>query len=338
MQDLLENPTNSVDVDFNHYIEMQEKKCSAHLIEGIPDYSFSLDLKLRRQLDAIRPLRAVAKAYTAWLIPQAKQYHQLYSIEVGPRQFPEIYAMGEECARRLGIGVPQIFVDRSSEMSAYTMALDDTAPIIVLSPFLIQAMRSEELLSVVGHECGHIHNQHGLWATAVNLMVYPLLNSGLRFISGGSAGMALALFSPLISVVSQLGLQLFLLRWSRCAEISCDRAGLICCGDLKAAQSAFAKLQTLGMSRLQDINIEQFTKQIQESKSSLLRLQELFSTHPLLNRRIEALGLFAECDVFHSWRPEYRPNSIVRSREEIDQMCDEFIKVISDKYSTSQAR
>ncbi|EHC14862.1 hypothetical protein FJSC11DRAFT_1773 [Fischerella thermalis JSC-11] len=32
------------------------------------------------------------------------------SIEVGPQQYPHIYALGEDCAHRLGIGVPQIFI------------------------------------------------------------------------------------------------------------------------------------------------------------------------------------------------------------------------------------
>ena len=48
-------------------------------------------------------------------------------IAVGPRQFPEIHSLGEACARRLGIGIPQIFVFPSPDLNAYTYATDDEA-------------------------------------------------------------------------------------------------------------------------------------------------------------------------------------------------------------------
>jgi len=43
-------------------------------------------------------------------VPIFQQLLLMESIEVGPQQYPHIYALGEDCAHRLGIGVPQIFI------------------------------------------------------------------------------------------------------------------------------------------------------------------------------------------------------------------------------------
>ena len=41
------NPLNSVKVDFGAYVKMMQMKDDVHRINGIPDYAFPLDLKLR---------------------------------------------------------------------------------------------------------------------------------------------------------------------------------------------------------------------------------------------------------------------------------------------------
>ncbi len=119
-----------------------------------------------------------------------------------------------------------------------------------------------------------------------------------------------------------------MLRWSRCAEVTCDRAGLICCGDVQAAQSALVKLVTGGAERLQNINIQEYLKQIDQIQSMPLRFLELGETHPLIPKRIKALRVFAHCSVLHSWRPELSSATPARSIEETDQLCEQIIGIL----------
>lgn len=315
------NPTAAIDLNFGHYLEVRDRQLSAHQVGGIPDYAFSLDQKLRQQLMAMKPVRAMAQALVGWAVPIFKQLHQMESIAVGPQQYPKIHTLGEDCAHRLGIGVPQIFICRDHSSDAYTIAIDDVAPIIVLSSHIIESFTPDELKFVIGHECGHIHNLHGVYNTIVEMMTNELAKGILQALPTQGA------LEPII----QGGLLIFFKRWSRCAEITCDRAGLICCDDVNTAELALVKLITGGRDSLPEINIEEFRKQISNTQSTPIQLIELFSTHPLISKRIAALRLFADCDVFHSWRPQLNSKDS-RCKQETDNLCEQVIRVLPKGY------
>jgi Zn-dependent protease with chaperone function len=315
------NPTATIDLNFGHYLEVRKRQESAHLVGGIPDYAFSLDQKLRQQLMAMGPARAMAQSLVNWAVSIVEQLHQMQSIAVGPQQKPNIHALGEDCAHRLGIGVPQIFIQSGSDANAYTFATDDIAPIIVLSSAIVESFTLEELKFVIGHECGHIHNLHGVYNTTIEIMTNQLAKGILQSVP--TQGM--------LNNFVQCGLTIFFKRWSRCAEITCDRAGLICCGDVNTAKLALIKLITGGGDSLGQINIESYLQQISKSSSAPIQLLELFETHPLIPKRIKALDLFSECNVFHSWRPEAKTQN-AWSKEETDNLCEQAIRVMPKGY------
>jgi len=318
------NPTSPIDVDFGHYIAARTQAQAAHLVGGVPDYAFSLDQKLLQELRAIGPLRAAAKALTSWVTPIQKQLFEMRGVAVGPNQYPEVYALGEECARRLGIGIPQIYIHFDPAPNGFTYATDDVNQMIVLTSGVVENMTHDELRAIIGHECGHIHNQHGVYHTAVVLMTNVLLRTIIMSMPG---------VWPFLSV-GLTAFQWALNRWSRCSEVSCDRAGLICSGNLEVSQLALAKLTVGGGAVLKHINLEQYLQQVHTIQSSVVRLAELDMNHPLIPKRLEALRLFAECDVYHAWRPEtLTPDMPVRSKRETDATCEQFISVLSSKYT-----
>lgn len=320
----LTNPTKTIDLDFGHYLQLRSSDLSAHLIGGIPDYAFSLDQKLGQQLAALKPVRAIAQILSSSAAP-FKQYQLMYSVAVSPQQYPEIYALGEDCAKRLGIGIPQIFIsNNNNESNAYTIATENVAPMIVLSSSLVNELEEQELKFVIGHECGHIQNLHGVYNTVVELLTNDVLKNELtKGILSQIPGW------DLLETVIQETLKLLFLSWSRCAEISCDRAGLVCCGDATAAKMALVKLAIGGGNRLQQINLEEFLKQLEKVQATPVRFLELFDTHPLILKRIEAIRLFAECEVFYSWHPEMRStNTAMRSKAEIDDLCEKSIAIL----------
>jgi Zn-dependent protease with chaperone function len=321
------NPTQSINLDFGRYLTQKQQELSEHFISGVPDYSFSLDRTLQRQIASIGPIRALTQTIVSFAVPIQKQIQQMQSIAVSPRQYPEIYAIGEECARRLGIGIPQIFICSALEGYACTIATDDVTPMIILSSGIVERLEMEELKFVIGHECGHIHNLHGVYNTAVELMTNALIRMVLQqFVATGLPNLLDA-----AEKVIHGGIMLFLLRWSRCAEITCDRAGLICCGDLNTANVALAKLITGGGDRLKNINIQEFINQVRTVQSTPVRLLELASTHPLLPRRMEALNLFTECDTFYAWRQELQPPKTLRNQVETDRLCEQIVSIMNNK-------
>lgn len=322
---LVENPTNAVDLDFAHYVDRRKQELAPHLQGDVPDYSFGMDGKLRRQLAAMGPIRMLAKLMVSTAIPYQRQRFAMFGVAVGPHQYPEIYNLGEDCARLLGIGIPQIFIAPDETRNAFTWATDDAAPLIVITNSLIEVLTPEELKFVIGHECGHIHNLHGIYNAAVEMLVNPVakLMMTQMSLSGLTPGSV-----ELVSNLIRGGLQLFMLRWSRCAEITCDRAGVICCGDIKVAQHALVKLVIGGSEQLKDINIDEYVKQLDQIKSGPLRFWELGQTHPLILKRLKAIQAFGDCEILAAWRSDWKAPSVLRSKEQIDQQCAQIIDVL----------
>jgi Zn-dependent protease with chaperone function len=300
------DPTARLLVDFPLWMKRRQGRQALHLVNGIPDYAFSLDLKIRRQLEAITPLRMLAQALNSSTVPIQRALHEVKGVAVSPTQLPKIHAMGAACAERLGIGVPQIFLIQDPAPNAFTFATNDVDQMIVVTSGLVQVMDDQELQFVIGHECGHIHNRHvvynTLWEILTNVLAQRVFGKFLGFLGP---------ISSLISLVFTVSTRLVFGRWHRCAEFTCDRAGLICSQDIKAAERVNAKLHMGGMDKLEGFNSDEYQKQLQTYSKSWLRLRELLETHPPGPRRAQAIRMYQNCAIFYSWRPELRSEAPV---------------------------
>lgn len=225
------------------------------------------------------------------------------AVKVGPRQFPRVHELGTRCARILGIAAPSIYIVNSPVLNAGTYGTNDDAFVLVNSA-LVDHMSDEELLSVIGHECGHIHNNHVVYLTAMHY---------LTNIAG--------IFVRNLGLPALLGLR----AWSRRAEITCDRAGALCAGDLEVTLRALTKL-ALGSRRLYDeLNIEAFLEQHQEAQTSVGRYGELLSSHPWLPKRVLALRAFSESELY---RKHVGAGTSGLSMQEVDAKVHAIIKVV----------
>lgn len=321
------NPTESVTIAFPNYVQAKTSQFSAHLINGVPDYAFALDLKLRSQLNSMGPVRHIAKSLVSAIVPIIKAQMIMRHVAVGPNQYPEIYEMAEDCARTLGIGVPQVFIQQTHEFNAFAYATDDNSSVVALTSHLVEHMSPTELKFIIGHECGHLHNLHSMYNFCVNL----LLNKGLYNLVMSTVGGSLVPLN-LLSGLMKFGIQALMSSWSRCAEITCDRAGVICCGDIKAGQSALSKIS----SGMDSVNPEEMRRQLTTIKQSVLRFQEWQHSHPLVPKRVEALHLFAQCETLYGWKPEMRGTKTALSKEEIDRRCAQLISLTDTQYKIDE--
>jgi Zn-dependent protease with chaperone function len=147
----------------------------------------------------------------------------------------------------------------------------------MINSAMIDRLDEQELLFVIGHECGHIHNRHVVFSTAN----YYLTNMASLFVRW--------IVTPAILALNT---------WSRRAEVTSDRAGLICCGDIDPAVRTMVKL-ALGSSKLMEqVNVEEFVSQLKEVKEGIGRVNELNQTHPYIPKRVAALRLFAESEYY----------------------------------------
>ena len=201
------------------------------------------------------------------------------SIKVSKSQLPELYEAVQECSRILDLEyTPELYVQSNPQANAFTLALSDkgsgTAPIIVVTSALLDRCTDEEVMAIIGHECGHLKCEHSLYLTLGGLVSAPLR--------------ALPFVGSQVESIQQ--------SWRLAAEYSCDRAALLVAQDVDAVAGAMLKLFA-GTARA--TNPQAFVDQTREYDELLeganplvrrsVRMQDAQRTHPLPVRRVSEL-------------------------------------------------
>lgn len=265
-----------VDLDFSKYVALRKGVVEKRQREGSA-YAYSGEQRVRRTLALARPVTLAIEA-TVRLWQGVKRAELLgSSVKVTEQQFPRLWQIAAKCAKTLGITPPPVYVAPDiGQLNAHTLGTNDDAYVVV-NGALIDHLSDDELTFVIGHECGHIHANHVVFSTA------------LYYLTSAASFYVRWIVQPAI-----LGLR----AWSRRAEITCDRAGLLCTKDLDVATAATVKL-ALGSQKLyKDLHMEEYLKQLEEGRKSVGRFMEIFRSHPYVPKRIEALRIFAKTELY----------------------------------------
>ncbi len=315
----MRNPTDDINLNFADYVRERSSRIGKHLQGGIPDYAFASDYATRQKIAAIPGAFQLGKAITSQVVPRQRQMYNMSGLRVGPNQFPEIYQMVRDCSELLGIGIPTTFITAElGVLNAFALAIEDAEPMIVLNSSIVERMTPQELKAVIGHECGHVHNNHGIYNVLANLLINGI-------------GASIPGIREILALVS-LPLRVAIQTWSRAAEVTCDRAGVLCCGEADSTISAQSKLLSGGLLSDHQINVDALLEQYDSLRSSPVRMLELLNTHPAGVRRILAAKEFINSQVFYDWHPELKePDMHLYSKDELDAHCAKYVSVSQNK-------
>ena len=267
-----------VDFDFATYVLRRRGMAEQRARDGAA-YSYGGERKIARTLQLARPVTLAIEATVRLWKTIARADLLGSAVKVTDQQFPRIYAIAARCAETLHIPVPTVYVAAEPKLNAHTLGTDTDA-YIVLNSLLVDHLDDRELAFVIGHECGHIQNNH------------VVLTTSLYYLTAAAAFYVRWIVQPAA---------LALKAWARRAEITCDRAGLLCVRDFEVAQSGLVKL-ALGSQKLyKELDVDEYVKQMEEGKRGIGRVAELFRSHPYLPKRIEALRLFSRSDFYQAW-------------------------------------
>lgn len=134
------------------------------------------------------------------------------NIRLSETQMPEIYNRLPPICKRLGIDVPELYLQMSPIANSWTSGRKKVY--IVLTLGLIRRVKGEELDAVLAHECGHILCQHVLYQTLANAIF--------------SFGDAIAdTFVGIVGNFAMKPVRQALLAWSRASELTADRVACI---------------------------------------------------------------------------------------------------------------
>ena len=198
---------------------------------------------------------------------------------------PDVAAAIDQCREILGYTEPfEVYIKPDPMYGAFVMRQTVGPLALGLTSRLVEGFTPAELRFVIGHEMGHALFDH--------LKLPMPLTATIEDLAG-----------PLVS--RAVAIELFL--WCRSAEISADRAGLVCARDVNAAASAFLKLSS-GLSNAPVAgDLTHYMSQIDALASSPVARQkprddddtlECFNTHPYAPLRMRALVAYAKSDAY----------------------------------------
>lgn len=179
-------------------------------------------------------------------------------------QTPDLASLVEESGLKLQPGPVDVFVVNQKQVNAYTFGITSPKVLVLFTP-LLKVMNHGELKFIIGHEMGHVALGH-TW---------------LNTILGGMAGIP-APFGAAVLLYTAFRW------WNRMCEFSADRAGLLACGDIHVAVSALVKLAAPDIRSQRDFERALAVIDAEDDDASN-RLAEVFQSHPMLIRRINAL-------------------------------------------------
>lgn len=295
---------NSDSFDFQAYVARRTQESYGRSEEA--RYAFSGDVAMLATFRRIRPLELAAASVVRTYKDVLKNQLLGTTVRVTPNHFKTLYRASKECAEALGVPVPTVYVANSPVMNAYTFGTDEDAFIVIHSA-LVDHYDYDEIKFVLGHETGHIQNNH---------VVY---NTLLLLLKQGTAAFLRILVPPI---------DLALNNWYRSAEITCDRAGLLCCGDVDVAAKSFVKLACGSKKLYEEIDVQAYLTQGTDVRKGVGRLAELFVGHPYLPKRVEALQVFSESELFRTLAQQGGGGL---SMQEVDERTAEILQVLKQR-------
>ena len=203
------------------------------------------------------------------------------AVRVGPKQYPVLHELRADCCEILDIDpVPELFVTRDPYANGMAIGLDK--PFVVLTTGLVEMMDTEALRVAIGHELGHVLSGHALYRTLLLRLIRMM--QGMSWMPVGYWGLR--------AIVTALR------EWFRKAELSADRAGLLCSQDPAAALRGHVLLA--GAINPADVDTTEFLRQASDYESggdvrdSVLKLlNTMDDTHPLAVVRAAELQRWA---------------------------------------------
>jgi len=204
------------------------------------------------------------------------------AVQVTNEQFPELKALIDDCRRHIDIPPDtRVFVSYSPYMNAFSVGLGRPYMIVLFSA-LIDNLDADELKYVIGHEMGHIKFGHTILLTLIGQL--------------GSRTYGIPILRDLFYIA--------FLFWSRAAELTADRAGLVGGGRLDKAISAQVKMGA-GPWLAQQVDARALAQQAREATGNFFAaFVEMWGSHPLMTTRIRRLVNFATSEDFVMHRPD----------------------------------
>ncbi len=276
----------------------------------------------RTQVSAVQ----MANYYAVWIIPISMFVATMWIVfsyysgdhillsaadayEIQKRDLPEVYTLVENVCITMGLPYPKVYVINDESLNAFATGRDPQHASIALTSGIIKKLDRQELEAVIAHEMGHVINRDitlmliivagiSFFSLASSFLLRMALysNRGRGKNKGGAMIIILAA-AVLCLVFANIIAPLIRLAISRSREYLADATSAHTTRNPHALANALRKIS-------QDSRVESLDKMTSMAAMCIESplsgsgglfgfLSGLTSTHPPINKRIEALERIA---------------------------------------------
>jgi heat shock protein HtpX len=219
--------------------------------------------------------------------------------QVSPQEAPRLHALIERLCIQADLPKPRVAVADTPMPNAFAIGRSPKTATVCATTGILDLLNDSELEAVLGHELTHVANRDVLVMTVASFFASIaafIVQTGFWFggafdnrdNNNGPAFIVVILVSAAVYVVSWLLLQAL----SRYREFAADRGSAVITGRPSALISALLKIDG-GMNQIPQRDLRAANGELAAfyifPPKAKQTVASLFSTHPPLEKRIEAL-------------------------------------------------
>ena len=200
-----------------------------------------------------------------------------------------------ELAQKAGIGMPEVAIFPSPSPNAFATGWNRNAALVAVSEGLLRQMRRNEVRAVLAHEIGHVANGDMITLTLIQGVVNTFVMFFARIIghtvdrtvfkTERGHGIAFYITTFIAEMVLGILASTIVMWFSRWREFRADAAG----ASLAGREDMIAALQRLQAQQGLPTDLPGEMSAFGISSQTKSDLAALFSSHPPLEKRIQAL-------------------------------------------------
>lgn len=220
--------------------------------------------------------------------------------EVDARTAPELYNMVAQLSRNADLPMPKVYIIDNPQPNAFATGRNPENAAVAATTGLLNLLSKEEVAGVMAHELAHIKNHDTLIMTITATIagaISMLANFAMFFGSSDNRNNPLGFIGViLMMIVAPMAAAIVQMAISRTREYAADRMGAEICGEPIWLASALAKISG-GVARIHNPDAEHNPATAHMFIINPLsgeRMDNLFSTHPNTQNRIDELQKLAQ--------------------------------------------
>ncbi|MBL8909040.1 MAG: zinc metalloprotease HtpX [Rhizobiales bacterium] len=214
--------------------------------------------------------------------------------QIDRAQAPEFYDMIAELAQRAQLPMPKVYIMDNPQPNAFATGRNPENAAVAATTGLLRNLSRDEIEGVMAHELAHVKNYDTLTMTITATIAgaISMLANFAMFFGGRDRNNGLgAIGTILLMILAPLAAMIVQMAISRTREYSADRLGAQISGRPRALASALSKISGLAH------RVENHTAEANPATAHMFiinplsgaRMDNLFSTHPATENRINAL-------------------------------------------------